>query len=226
MKVDVSAINILLVDDHTVIRESLRLLLEQVDDFTVVAEAGLVSQAVKQAVRFSPQIVLMDMQLPDGDGTEACQQIVSCIPEVAVIILTAFDRDVYLEQAWSSGAVGFLEKTVDSHALVKAIRSAANGQYIFDGSQMCRIRAWQRTVKAKLEVITPREQEVLRYILEGKTNHQIAYALTLSENTVEKHVGALLGKVGVPSRQALITFVRDHRLGCIAKPSTTFNEQQ
>lgn len=226
MKVDASTIKILLVEDRTIIRESLRLLLEQEDDFAVVAEAGSVSQAVKQAVRFSPQIVLMDMQLPDGDGTEACQQIVSCVPEVAVIMLTAFDRDVYLEQAWSSGAVGFLVKTVDSHALVKAIRSAANGQYIFDGNQMCRIRTWQHTVKTKLEVITPREQEVLCYILEGRANCQIANALTLSENTIEKHVGALLGKIGVPSRQALITFVRDHHLGCIVKPSTTFNEQQ
>ena len=205
-------ITLLLVDDHAMVRRGLRLELAQAGDFEVVAEAGSVEEAVEQASQHHPQVAVIDIQLGGDSGIEACRHIAACCPATAVLMLTAFDWDVYLAQAWAAGAAGFVVKAADFEELVRAIRQAAAGWRLWTAEQVRRIRAWNEAVGEKLKTLTAREWEVLRLLAKGMGNKQIARTLKISENTVEKHVGAVLGKLGVASRQDLEALARQHRL--------------
>lgn len=206
-------ITLLLADDHPVVRRGLVLELEQAGDLTVVAEAGSVCKAVEKCKEARPQIAVIDVQLPDGSGIEACRQIIECCPKTAVLILTSFDWDVYLAGAQAAGAAGFVVKTADMGALVQAIREVAQGKRLWTAEQRQRIQVWQEMVGKRLAQLTPREREVLLLLTAGKSNRQIAEELGVSENTVETHVQHVLNKLELDSRQGAIVFVMSKLTG-------------
>ncbi len=205
-------ITLLLVDDHPVVRRGLGAELEQDARLAVVGEAGSVAEAVAEAEHKQPQVAVIDVQLPDGTGIEACRHIRARCLETRVLIFTAFDWDVYLAQAWTAGAAGFVVKGVDLDGVVEAIWQAACGNRLYTSEQLQRIQAWQEAAGAQLAALTVREWEVMQLLMTGKSNRDIAEALVLSQNTVEKHIGSLLRKLGVCSRQALVAFALQYHL--------------
>ncbi len=205
-------ITVLLADHHPIMRRGLRVELEQDPRLAVVGEARSVREAVEKAVWLRPQVAIIDMQLPDQSGVEACRQIVKRCPGTAVLILSAFNWDACLAKAWEAGAAGFVVKEVDPNELIQAIRQASQGDRVYTPDQLRRIQSWQEVVGHQLEELTEREWEVLRLVVAGRRNREIADTLVLSENTVKKHVGVLLQKLGGGSRQGLIAFTVQHHL--------------
>lgn len=205
-------IRILLTDDHPLVRAGIRAELEANADLRVVAEAGTADEAVQCASAEHPDVALLDVQLGAGSGLRACQHIRDAQPACAVVILTAFDWDVYLAQAWAAGAAAFVVKSAETDALATLIRQVHAGRRVFSPEQMERIAAWQREVAARLATLTAREMEVLRLVVAGKSNRAIAEALIISQSTVEKHISALLSKLGLRSARELLAFVMEHRL--------------
>ncbi len=205
-------ITLLLVDDHPVVRRGLGAELGQDARLAIVGEAGSVSGAVAKAEQVHPQVAVIDVQLPDGTGMEACREIRERCLETRALIFTSFDWDVYLAHAWAAGAAGFVVKGVDLDGLVEAVCQAACGNRLYTSEQLQRIQAWQEAAGAQLAALTAREWEVFQLLLAGKSNREIAEALVLSQNTVEKHIGNLLKKLGVCSRQALVALALQYHL--------------
>jgi DNA-binding NarL/FixJ family response regulator len=205
-------IHILLADDHPLVRAGVRAELEANADLRVVAEAGTADEAVQRASAENPDVTVLDVQLGVESGIHACRQIREAQPQCAVVMLTAFDWDVYLAQAWHAGAAAFVIKSDDSTMLIGIIRQVHTGQRAFTPEQLHRIATWQREVAAPLATLTARERAVLRLVVAGKSNRAIAEALVISQSTVEKHVSALLRKLGLRSARELLAFVIAHRL--------------
>jgi two-component system response regulator DevR len=205
-------IRILLADDHPLVRAGIRAELEANPDLRVVAEAGAANEAVQRTSAENPAVAVLDVQLGAGSGIRACQRIRQAQPQCAIVMLTAFDWDVYLAQAWHAGAAAFVIKSDDIGVLIAIIRQVHAGRRVFAPAQQARIIAWQREVAAPLATLTAREREVLRLVVAGKSNREIAEALIISQSTVEKHVSALLSKLGLRSARELLAFVIAHRL--------------
>jgi DNA-binding NarL/FixJ family response regulator len=205
-------IHILLADDHPMVRAGVRAELEANADLRVVAEAGTADEAVQRASADNPAVAVLDVQLGVASGIHACRQIREAQPQCAVVMLTAFDWDVYLAQAWHAGAAAFVVKTADVDTLADVIRRVHTGQRVFSPAQHARIATWQREVAAPLATLTARERAVLRLVVAGKSNRAIAEALVISQSTVEKHISALLRKLGLRSARELLAFVIAHRL--------------
>jgi DNA-binding NarL/FixJ family response regulator len=205
-------ITVLLADHHPIMRRGLRVELEQDAQLAVIAEARSVTEAVEKAVWLRPRVAIIDMQLPDKSGVEACRQMVKRCPGTAVLILSAFNWDACLAKAWEAGAAGFVVKEVDPNELIRAIRQAAQGERVYTREQWRRIHLWQEVVGHQLEALTEREWEVLRLVVAGQRNREIADTLVLSENTVKKYIAMLLQKLGRGSRQGLIAFTVQHHL--------------
>lgn len=205
------AITVLVADDHPVVRYGLRHLFEQAGDLTVVAEAGSAHQVIEQARQHCPRVIMVDAELPDRSGIEACEEILAGCPNTAVLILSPFDWDVYLARAWEANAAGFIVKTAETDELLQAVRQAANGDRLFSVEQLQRIWAWRREVTRRLERLTPREQEVLELLALGYTNPEIAEAFVISEKTVETHVSHILGKLEMSSRRKVMAWLRRTR---------------
>jgi two-component system response regulator DevR len=205
-------IHILLADDHPLVRAGVRVELETNADLRVVAEAGTADEAVQRASADNPAVAVLDVQLGVESGIHACRQIREAQPQCAVVMLTAFDWDVYLAQAWHAGAAAFVIKSDDINVLIAIIRQVHAGRRAFTPEQLHRIATWQREVAAPLATLTARERAVLRLVVAGKSNRAIAEALVISQSTVEKHVSALLRKLGLRSARELLAFVIAHRL--------------
>ena len=196
---------VLLVDDHAIVRQGLRMVLESEDDLQVVGEADTMRGAVDAAVRTRPDVILMDVRLMEGNGIEATREIRARTTHARVIIVTSFDDDEALFAAIMAGASGYLLKRIDAAQLVRAIREVANGRSLLDPAVTERVlqrlrRDPHATRDDKLARLTVREDEVLRLVAEGKTNAQIAKAVHLSELTVKNHVSTILGKLEVARR--------------------------
>ncbi len=207
-------INVLLVDDHAVVREGLRAFLELQDDVHVVGEAGDGAEALEQAERLRPHVILMDLVMPRLDGVSAMRRLRATMPDARVIVLTSFLDDERLLPAIEAGAAGYLLKNAPPGELVRAIRAAHGGEAVIDPSAAARlVRAFgdpERTAARDGERLTRREQEVLALIARGESNKRIALALGISEKTVKTHVGHVLAKLGVSDRtQAALRAVRD-----------------
>ncbi len=196
---------VLLVDDHAIVRQGLRMVLESEEDLMVVGEADSMRGAVDAAVRTRPDVILMDVRLMEGNGIEATREIRARTTHARVIIVTSFDDDEALFAAIMAGASGYLLKRIDAAQLMRAIREVASGRSLLDPAVTDRVlqrlrRDPNATKDDKLARLTAREDQVLRLVAEGKTNAQIAKVVHLSELTVKNHVSTILGKLEVARR--------------------------
>ena len=205
-------IRVLLADDHRLVRTGFRVILDLEDDITIVGEAADGAEAVALTAERSPDVVLMDVEMPGVDGLEATRRIVAAGGAASVLILTTFDRDDYLFAALEAGASGFLLKNSSPESLVEAVRVVARGDALLAPEMTRRVIAAFARPPAprtepgtKLDELTPREHEVLVALAGGATNAEIAAALHLGETTVKTHVSRVLTKLGARDRtQAVV----------------------
>jgi len=212
---ETKSIRLLVVDDHKVVRLGLHTLLNRHAGIEVVGEAGTVGAAVEEAARLHPEVVLMDVRLPDGDGFEACRRIRRSQPEVRVLFLTSFaDEDIVLKSI-DAGADGYLLKEIDEENLIRAIRSVAAGQSILDPAVTRRVlervkNADSASTKDELEKLSAQERRVLSLVAEGKTNKEIGLALGLSDKTVKNYISNILDKFNLTRRSQAAAFFVQH----------------
>jgi two-component system, NarL family, response regulator DevR len=211
---EANPIRLLLVDDHEVLRIGLRTLFNEAGGFQVVGEAGALSSAVTEASRLKPDVVLMDVRLPDGSGVDACRAIRTARQETRVLFLTSFaDEDVVLATILA-GADGFLLKEVSRDQLIGAVKTVAGGQSILDPAVTQRVMARMKTLTAqtaenKSDPLSQQEQKVLALVAEGLTNKEIAVSLSLSEKTVGHYLENIFQKLQVTRRsQAAVLYTR------------------
>ena len=193
-------IRILLVDDPLMVRLGLASMLGKEPDLRVVAEASSGAEAIKQCEIHRPDVVLMDIRLPDITGIEATALIVKQHPEIKFVILTTYEGDEDIFQALQAGAKAYFPKTVAGAVLVQAIRAVHRGQYCLPPEI-----AGKLAQRYSLPVLTPREREILERIAGGRSNKEIAALLNLAENTVKNHVHVILEKLGVQDRTQAVT---------------------
>jgi two-component system response regulator NreC len=203
---------ILLADDHTVIRSGLRMVLEKQSDFQVVGEAGDVRQAVKMAEELNPDVVVMDIAMPNLNGIDAAKQIVSQNSRVAVVVLSMHSDESYVMRALKSGAKAYLLKDSAEADLIRAVRAVVEGKSFFSPAVSRMLledyvrQLQQRGAEDSYELLSPREREILQLIAEGKTNKEIAAMLNLSLYTVETHRTHILQKLNLHSVPELILY--------------------
>ncbi len=232
--VEAAQLRILLADDHDILRQGLKLLLEAQPDLRVVGEARTGRSAVEQAAVLQPDIVVLDISMPDMDGLEACQHIRKQHPDVQILILTMHESEEYFLQALRMGATGYLVKKAAPAELCAAVRTIAQGgAFLYPGLAKALIRAYlmpkskaQSVAPAQPEnikntslsqvfsVLTPRELEVLKLVAEGHTNQEIADLLVLSIKTVQAHRANVMDKLGLHDITHLVRFAL--RYGLIA----------
>lgn len=211
---DANPIRLLLVDDHEVLRIGLRTLFSEADGFHVVGEAGTLSSAVTEAARLKPDVVLMDVRLPDGNGVDACRAIRATRPETRVLFLTSFADDDVVLATILAGADGFLLKEVSRDHLIGAVKTVAGGQSILDPAVTQRVMARMKALTAQAtestsDPLSPQEEKVLALVAEGLTNKEIAVSLHLSEKTVGHYLENIFQKLQVTRRsQAAVLYAR------------------
>jgi DNA-binding NarL/FixJ family response regulator len=212
MTVATEAIRVLVVDDQPLFRTGLARLLAEDEHVDVVGDAGDGEQAVKMVARLHPDVVLMDIKMPNLDGVEATKQIVSQHPEVKVLILTAIDADNYVIQCLRAGAAGYVLKDSHKDAIISSIRSVMSGERVMASAVATRVLEMltgESTPKQFYDGLTVREVEILKLIATGLANKQIAYRLKISEKTVRNHVSNMYEKLGIYDRaQAALYAVR------------------
>jgi len=202
----VEKIRVMLVEDHVLVREGTRELLEREEDLEVVAEAGDGEEAVRLAELRRPDVILMDVAMPRLNGIEATRRIKAANPATAVLVLTAYDDDQYIFAFLEAGAAGYLLKDVSTRDLVRAIRAVHAGESVLHPAVARKVvdyfakRATGKPAEGAPETLTLRELEVLRLAARGMTNQQIADELTISVRTVQVHLSNIFGKLGVGSR--------------------------
>ncbi|GAA3494960.1 response regulator transcription factor [Streptomyces prasinosporus] len=199
-------IRVFLLDDHEVVRRGVHDLLNDEPDISVVGEAATVEQALVRVPALRPQVAVLDVRLPDGDGVSVCRELRSGMPDLACLMLTSFDDEEALLDSIMAGASGYVLKQIQGSDLVAAVRTVARGQSLLDPSAttklMARLRGGQQKEEEPdaLPGLTEREREILALIGEGLTNRQIGQRLYLAEKTVKNHISRLLAKLGVERR--------------------------
>jgi two-component system response regulator DegU len=222
-------IKVVLADDHTLFRQGLRRIFELEDDFTIIGEATDGEQAIAMAGSLSPDVILMDINMPEKSGVEATKLVKEAHPGVKVLILSIHDDEAYIFETIRAGANGYLLKDVESEVLVQAVRQVASGTAFIHPQVTSKLldefkrlshkmqdgKVYQDETAAAVEsdtwqeLLTQREMEILRLMAEGKSNRTIGETLFISEKTVKNHVSSILGKLGVDDRtQAVITAAR------------------
>jgi two-component system response regulator NreC len=205
-------IRLLLVDDHSVVRSGLRMLLENEDDLVLIGEAGNGMQALELADQLRPDVVIMDITLPDISGIEVTQRLKLAHPQMAVVALTIHEDQQYFFEMLRVGASAYVPKRAAPDDLITAIRAAYHGDvYIYPSLAKLLVndflvRVGEGDVDATISSLTPREQEVLAMLAEGKTNEEIASQLVISHHTVARHRENLMGKLGLHSRSELVKY--------------------
>jgi DNA-binding NarL/FixJ family response regulator len=225
------SVRVLLVDDQALIRAGFRMILDAEEDMEVVGECGDGTQAVDSARRLKPDVILMDIRMPEMDGIEATRRITAdrdAETGPRVLMLTTFDLDEYVYDALRAGASGFLLKDVPAEQLVDGIRVVASGEALLAPSvtkrlihEFSRGRVSQQQAPAELEELTPRELEVFKLIARGMSNAEIAAELVVSETTVKTHVARVLMKMGVRDRVQAVVLA--YESGVVA-PGATASE--
>jgi DNA-binding NarL/FixJ family response regulator len=210
-------LRILLVDDHEVVRVGVRALIDRQSGMEVVGEASTVREAVSQADQLTPDVVVLDIRLPGGDGLEACRQIKARRPETRIIILTSFPDDEVLFDAIACGADGYVLKEIGSDDLIRALERIGLGESLLDPSLTNRVFAKMREVRRQERAhafgdLTNQEMQILARIAEGQTNREIGAALHLSEKTVRNYVSAMLSKLDLSSRAQAAAYAARHRI--------------
>ncbi|MEE1786661.1 response regulator transcription factor [Streptomyces sp. SP17BM10] len=198
-------VRVFLLDDHEVVRRGVRDLLEAEPDIEVAGEAGTCAQALARVPALRPDVAVLDVRLPDGDGVTVCRELRDRMPDLACLMLTSFDDDDALLDAIMAGAAGYVLKQVKGADLVSAVRTVASGQSMLDPATTRKLMESLRhheenETDAVLAGLTQREREILALVGEGKTNRQIGQELYLAEKTVKNHVSRLLAKLGVERR--------------------------
>lgn len=197
-------ITVLLADDHSITREGIRSILSKAPDIQIIGEAQDGNQIKKLVAKLRPQILLLDLIMPNLSPVDLEEWVRTNYPETITLILTAHDRDVYLAGMMEAGAVGYLDKKLRAAQLISSIRRAARGEMLFDQEQIDRVFRWKKNVTVKWESLSDREREVLQLLTEGADNKSIANYLAITINTVEKHLAHIYKKLGVNSRSEAI----------------------
>ncbi|MFW6082413.1 MAG: response regulator [Chloroflexota bacterium] len=210
-----SKIKIMLAEDHVLVREGTKEMLDREDDMEVVAEVGDGEEAVRLANEHDLDIVVMDIALPELNGIEATRRIKSSQPDIAILVLSAYDDDEYIFALLEAGAAGYLLKDVSTHELVEAIRAVQSGESMLHPAVARKvINRFSRSAqdgqsRADSDELTEREIEVLRLAGKGITNREIAERLSISHRTVQAHLSHIFGKLGVGSRtEAVVSALR------------------
>jgi DNA-binding NarL/FixJ family response regulator len=207
-----SQTTILIVDDHEVVREGLRALLNRREGFRVVGEAGTVAQAIEEAEKHKPEVIVMDVRLPDGSGIEACREIRQSRPDTKVIMLTSYADEDAVFASIIAGAAGYLLKQTRGTALADAIMAVTRGESLLDPAVtqkvLERVRSsGQRPADDPLSALTEQEHKILSLIAEGKTNKEIADEVFLSDKTVKNYVSNILSKLNLRRRSEAAAFI-------------------
>jgi DNA-binding NarL/FixJ family response regulator len=210
-------LRLLVVDDHEVVREGLVALLDRRPGFHVVAEAGTVEESITAARRFEPDLVVMDVRLPDGSGIEACRDIRAELPATRVVMLTSFPDDEAVFSAIVAGASGYLLKQTRARDLVAALEAVGRGESLLDPSVTEKVLARVRQIAAgevhdELAGLTPQERKILLLVAEGMTNKEIAAEVFLSDKTVKNYVSSILAKLNLERRAQAAAFVAHHQI--------------
>jgi two-component system response regulator DevR len=209
-----AGIRVFLLDDHEVVRRGLRELLEAEGDVEVVGEAGSAEEALNRIPPTRPDVAVLDVRLPDGDGVEVCREVRSRHPEIQCLMLTSFSDDEALFQAIMAGAAGYLLKQIKGTDLLDAVRRVAEGQSLLDPAVTARVLERLRTgpeTDERLEQLTDQERKILDLIADGLTNRQIAERVHLAEKTVKNYVSNLLAKLGMERRTQAAVFAASLR---------------
>jgi len=206
-------LKILIVDDHDIVRKGLAMLVSRQEDLSVVAEAGTVAEAVKKARESDPDVVVMDIRLPDGTGIEACREILNENSDIKVLMLTSYSDEEAVMGSIMAGASGYLLKEIRSQEIVDAIRKVGAGQSLLDPSVTASVLERVRRDKEEdvLAQLTEQEQKILELIADGQTNREIAGQINLSDKTVKNYVSNILGKLEVSRRSQAAAFLPERR---------------
>lgn len=205
-------IRLLLVDDHEVVRSGLRMLLENEEDVEIVGEAGTAEEALRAITRLSPDVVLMDIGLPDRSGIDASREIREIAPETAIVALTIHEDEEYFFKMLEAGASGYVPKRAAPNELLTAIRTAASGEvYLYPSLAKLLVKDYfsqdQQTRAGRMDNnLTPRENEVLAHLADGATNFEIAETLGISPKTVARHRENIMRKLNLHSRTELVKY--------------------
>jgi DNA-binding NarL/FixJ family response regulator len=207
----------LVVDDHEVVRQGLVSLLGRREGFQVVGEAGSVAEATEGARRLRPDLIVMDVRLPDGSGIEACRDIRDELPETRVVILTSYPDEEAVLSAIIAGAAGYLLKQTRARDLVAALEAVGRGESLLDPAVTGKVLERVRRIAAsdqpdELAALTSQERKILTLVAEGKTNKEIAAEVFLSDKTVKNYVSSILSKLNLERRAQAAAFVAKHRL--------------
>lgn len=205
-------IKVILVDDHNVVRSGLSTFLKAFDDLELVGEARNGLEALDLCLRKKPDVVLMDLMMPEMDGIEATRKILSDNPEIKIIAMTSFEEEALVHGVLSAGAISYLIKNVTSDELVKAIRDAASGKSTLSPEAAKVLIQTTRPAKQQIFDLTEREQEVLNLVVQGQSNQNIAELLFISLATVKAHISNILSKLQVSSRSEAIAFAIRNKL--------------
>ena len=211
-------LRLLVVDDHEVVREGLVALLSRRDEFQVVAEAGTVAESLAAARRFEPDLVIMDVRLPDGSGIEACREIRAEFPTTRIVMLTSYPDEEAVLSAILAGASGYLLKQIRGRDLVTALEAVGRGDSLLDPAVTERVLERVRRIangdeRDELSELTAQERKILKLVADGKTNKEIAAEVFLSDKTVKNYVSSILSKLNLQRRAQAAAFVAKHRLG-------------
>lgn len=211
-----SRIRLVLVDDSEVVRMGLRALLGAEPGLHLVAEAGNVAGAVDACQRHQPDVVLLDIRLPDGTGFDACRQILQRLPDTRVLVLTSVVDETLVDEAIRAGAHGYLLKEIDRRGLIQAIHDVAAGKSILDPAVTARVMQLVKdgsgATQSALAILSPQERRVLALIAEGRTNKEVGNELGLAEKTVKNYLSNVFEKLHVSRRsQAAAMYVRESR---------------
>ncbi|TMD27390.1 MAG: response regulator transcription factor [Chloroflexi bacterium] len=210
----VSRLRILLVDDHEIVRDGVKSLIDANEDMTVVAEAGTVAEAIAQAERTRPDVVVMDVRLADGSGIEATREIRARLEKTQVLMLTSFADDEALFASIMAGASGYVLKQIRGGELVRAIREVGAGKSLLDPdvtrSVLDRLRKGKTMRDEKLARLSAQEERILTLVARGMTNGQIGKELKLAEKTVKNYVSTILSKLEVARRAEAAAYLARH----------------
>ena len=209
-------LRLLIVDDHEVVRQGLVALLDRREGFQVVAEAGTVAEAIEQADRVEPDLVIMDVRLPDGSGVEACREIRAEHPTIRVVMLTSYPDEEAVLSAIVAGASGYLLKQVRARDLIAALEAVGRGESLLDPAVTEKVLERVRRIATggyadEVAQLTAQERRILLLVAEGKTNKEIASEVFLSDKTVKNYVSSILSKLNLQRRAQAAAFVAKHK---------------
>lgn len=207
--INVNEKKVMLIDDHSIVRVGIRTLIDKQSDLFVCAEAGSLKEAYEQALSSKPDIILLDLKLPDGDGIMGCRELKRLIPAVKIVILTAFGEESLISEVIRAGADGYLLKNIDGKKIIQSIRDVLAGHSILDDKIGGKVIDLIKKSDKKVNDLTKQEESILALVSEGKTNKEIAKELFIADKTVRNYVSKILRKINVDNRtEAALYWIR------------------